>query len=389
MLKKYLAYSSVLAIFSEAINYHFIIDLKLFYLIVLFNSVLFVGLNSFKLNLKHFYILLFLFTHGIAGVILVGYPIQSLASQLLGISICSIFYYNLVNYFGVPYLFKIYAQFAFLVSVIGLIMYFSNITIWDANRLHSILNEPSRFSIIMIPSLYYFYKNKSYFKLLLITFCIILAQSSLGYVGLILVLIIANIKSGFFKKALKFLPLVFFLIIVLSKNENFKLRYDETLESLKVFETKEFERTVNTSSYALLSNAYIAINNFLDYPLGTGLGSYETRYDVYKKDLILPYNIEVNKSDELNKADANSLFLRMLSDLGVFGIFLILSFFYLYYLLLKKKTSDFGIIYGLLAYFLLKLIRQGHYFPQEFYFFMFLFLFHIKELKQKANDLIY
>ena len=135
MLKKYLAYSSVLAIFSEAINYHFIIDLKLFYLIVLFNSVLFVGLNSFKLNLKHFYILLFLFTHGIAGVILVGYPIQSLASQLLGISICSIFYYNLVKYFGVPYLFKIYAQFAFLVSVIGLIMYFSNITIWDANRL--------------------------------------------------------------------------------------------------------------------------------------------------------------------------------------------------------------------------------------------------------------
>ena len=175
----------------------------------------------------------------------------------------------------------------------------------------------------------------------------------------------------------------------MSKNENFKLRYDQTLESLKVFKTKEFERTVNSSSYALLSNAYIAINNFLDHPLGTGLGSYETRYDVYKKDLILPYNIEVNKSDELNKADANSLFLRMLSDLGVFGIFLILSFFYLYYLLLKKKTSDFGIIYGLLAYFLLKLIRQGHYFPQEFYFFMFLFLFHIKELKQKANDLIY
>jgi O-Antigen ligase len=381
MLKKYLAYSSVLAIFSEAVNYHYIIDLKLFYIIILFNSVLLISLKSFKLNLNLFFILLALFIHGIIGVILVSYPIQSLISQLLGISISSLFYFNLIRYFGTSYLFKIYIKYVFFVSVIGLIMFLLTIKIGEEERFHSILSEPSRFAIIMIPSLYYLYKNKLYFKLSLVTFCIILSQSSIGYLGLLLLIIIPNIRSGFFKKALKILPLLILFIFILSKNENFKLRYDETIDSLKIFETKKFERTVNSSSYALLSNAYIAINNFLDHPLGTGLGSYETIYDVYKKELTLPYNIAVNKSDELNKSDANSLFLRIFSDLGIFGLVLIIAFFYLFYKLFKNKTTDLSIMYGLLVYFLLKLLRQGHYFPPEFYFFMFLFFSHLKELK--------
>ncbi|WP_298237189.1 O-antigen ligase family protein [uncultured Algibacter sp.] len=326
---------------------------------------------------------MFLFIHGVIAVFIIGYPFTSLISQIIGISICSFYYYNAVRYVGAIKIFMYYSEFSFVVAVLGLLMFYCNITLWDPYRLHSILSEPSRFAIILLPSLYYFIKNKSYLKFSVILFSIILSQSSIGLIGLLLLIIIPNL--GLIKKSLKYIPIFIILIFFISKNEHFQIRYNETMSSLSVFSTQKFDRTVNLSSYALISNTYVSYSSFKDHFLGTGLGAFETMHDKYLSDLILPYNISANNSQDINKADANSLFLRILSDLGIFGLIILIYCSYKFFQVIKNKNKDLTIVYGITVYFLLKLLRQGHYFPPEFYFFLFIFIFYIKDLKSSLK----
>jgi hypothetical protein len=84
--------------------------------------------------------------------------------------------------------------------------------------------------------------------------------------------------------------------------------------------------------------------------------------------------------DKINSQDAASLFLRFLSDLGVFGLFFMLLF-----ILITIKLFNLNNLYieqGIAIYIILKLIRDGHYFPPEFYFFIFIFY---KSIKDKIN----
>lgn len=381
-LKNYLKYSSVLALFSEAIQFHYIIDLKLFYFIIIFNSLL-LSINSIRLNKNHIILLILITIHGFIGVVIFRYPITSLVSQLIGISILSIYFYNLIRFINYKELFNTYANFSFYICILGLLMFYSNITVWDPNRLHSILNEPSRFVIIVLPSIYYFFKIKKYFKFSVIFISIILAQSSIGYIGLLLFLILPNLKVKVFKKLAFLIPIFIVAGYFLSQNEYFQRRYTQTMESLSVFRTGKFsEAQINISSYALLSNAYTSFNNFIDHPLGSGLGSFKSVYEVYIKELEIPGYLIKLKQDDINSEDANSLFLRMLSDFGIFGLVIMLYFVYLCFRVFKYNSIESLIAQSLVVYFLLKLLRQGHYFPQEFYFFLWVFIFAYIESKK-------
>jgi hypothetical protein len=380
-VKDYLKYSSIIALFLEVVQFHYIIDLRLSYIILIFNSLI-ISAYQINFNKNNILILISLTIHGLLGVIVYRYPFTSLISQLVGISISSIYFYNLIKFIDYKELFEKYAVISYYICVLGLIMFYLGITVWDTERLHSILNEPSRFVILVLPSVYYFLKEKRYFKFSIVLISLILAQSSIGYIGLLLFIILPNLKIKFLKKFIYFLPLLFVFVWFLSKNENFQRRYNQTLESIDVFKTREFsQKYINISSYSLLSNAYVSLQNFKKQPLGTGLGSYKARYDIYIKELTIPkYLITLNQSD-INSPDANSLFLRMVADLGIFGIFVII-----YFMIKFIKSYNFFSLEGIIAqslvvYFLLKLLRQGHYFPQEFYFFLWMFIFAYKEAK--------
>ena len=78
------------------------------------------------------------------------------------------------------------------------------------------------------------------------------------------------------------------------------------------------------------------------------------------------------KQSKINKTDANSLFLRLIADLGVFGLLMILYFFTRSFNVFNKESKI--IQQGAFFYLLVKLIREGHYFPPEFYFFLLIFL---------------
>ncbi len=62
----------------------------------------------------------------------------------------------------------------------------------------------------------------------------------------------------------------------------------------------------------------------------------------------------------------------MLADLGIFAVIIFIYIGYRSYQVFRseKKIMQQSTFF----YLLVKLIREGHYFPPEFYFFVFIFL---------------
>ena len=107
----------------------------------------------------------------------------------------------------------------------------------------------------------------------------------------------------------------------------FVRRIKETQESFNNGLKGKFKNGINLSTYALLSNSFITIESIKDNPLGTGLGSYHYQYDKYYSKMNPPKYLITLGESKINRPDANSLFLRLLVDLGIFSIFLFFHFF--------------------------------------------------------------
>src|SRR5690606_13882672 len=130
----------------------------------------------------------------------------------------------------------------------------------------------------------------------------------------------------------------------------------------------------NISTYALLSNFYIAKENFIEHPFGSGIGSHYYMYhSEYKKLMRTPEYIKTLKLDDINSKDAASLFIRLLSEFGIIGILATLFLLYLVVKCFRDKTQIVEQSIGI--YILLKLFRDGHYFPPELFFFVLIFYF--------------
>lgn len=383
LLDKYLIYSSVFALFTEGLTFHYIIDWKFFYIILVINLSILAYKNCLVTNKNLLIVFVFLFTHGIIMFLIHRNPLSSLLSQLIGIIISSFYYYNFIKIFKTELLFKVYVNIAFYVALIAIPMFYFNINLFTPDRLNGIMLEPAHYATIMLPAIYVAFKKESYFKLVVILITVLLSKSSIGFIGLLLMLIIPILKIKYF---LKYSIVVFAILGVsfyylytqwmVSTNENsgnvIVRRVKQTQESLDAIKTGKFKDYTNLSSYALLSNIFVSKNIFFHYPLGTGLGSYKHEYEkVYPKLSPPQYLVKQNLS-KINKLDANSLFLRLLADLGVFAILLILYFTYRSYKVFKndKKVAEQGTFF----YLIIKLLREGHYFPPEFYFFVLIFI---------------
>lgn len=376
-VSKYILFSSIIAIFSEAIYFKFFIDWKLFYLIIITNFYLLNRLKKITIDKIVLLFYVFLLVHGLVFFTIYSIPIKSLFSQLIGIGIIATYYYNFVNYFSKSELVKTYANISFIVAFVGyplLLLGLSN----DGIRFQSVFTEPAHFAIVVLPACYYYFKEKKYFRFFVLFGSLILSQSTIGYIGCLLMISLPLING---KRILLFLSLLPFLMLiswyVYENNPRVNLRVTQTYESLQALKTGKFEYKTNESTYALLSNMFVAKENFLDHPLGTGLGSY---YHIYTREYFNnmrpPSYLVTLKHEKINSQDAASLFLRSLSDLGIFAILLTLLF--LYIAIKIFSMNNMSIEQGITIYLLLKLLRDGHYFPPEFFFFVFIFYLSIK-----------
>ena len=129
----------------------------------------------------------------------------------------------------------------------------------------------------------------------------------------------------------------------------------------------------------MLSNFFVASKSFETNPiLGNGIGSHLLSREIYLKNITGIEIFEEMGNDDLNAQDAGSLFSRTMSELGLVGI-LGLFYFILNFYVFNKDNLFFQnstIAKGILLYFILKLLREGHYFSPEMYFFVFLYIFN-------------
>ncbi len=374
-LSTYILYSSVFAIFSEAFFVNYIIDWKLFYLIIFTNYIGLIYLHKYlKINRYFVYILLFFIIHGLLTYTIIGIPPNYMLSQIIGISIVGLYFYNFVRLYKVEDIINVYLKISLLVCILGYPMYFFDIN-YNDGRFNSIFKEPAHFAIVVLPACYYYWRQKEYLKFLIIFFSVIFSNSSLGFIGLGLLFLLPNFTFKRLKAFAIILPItitIFYLIY--SQFSFFKMRIDETYMSLKVINTGKFHRDTNVSSYALIANLYSAKENFIEHPLGSGIGSHfymHTQRNL--KTVRPPEYIRTLNIHTINSFDANSLATRLFSEFGIFGIISVFGFIIFGITLFIKPKNYFT--QGLFVYFLLKLFRDGTYFPPEFYLFIWLFYF--------------
>ena len=376
-LNKYLIHSSVFAVFTEAFKYRFIIDLKLFYFILFINLILLFKYKKVTLNSFLITFFTFLFIHGSIAYLWIGIPPNFMLSQILGIAVSSTYFYNVLKLFTKEEIYELYAKYSLFAAVIGFPGFFLglNLNVNDDPRFCSFLTEPAHYAIVVLPACYYFLKLKKYIPFLIIFISLVLTESSIAYIGCALMFILPNINIARIKYAIAIVPFVLAIFYwVYTNNEKVKMRFDDTYSSLKVLETGKFESRTNISTYALLSNFYIAKENFIEHPFGSGIGSHYYMYhSEYKKLMRTPEYIKTLKLDDINSKDAASLFIRLLSEFGIIGILATLFLLYLVVKCFRDKTQIVEQSIGI--YILLKLFRDGHYFPPELFFFVLIFYF--------------
>lgn len=381
---------SSITFFSEPFEFHFS------YIIFLICSPVLI----FELKGVHKFILYFLvFELLIGGVnIILGYnSISQFFKIFFGLSLSTAFYYLFLKYndFNIQKVFKLYLKGAYLISLIGVIQFasykvgfsFGYDYSWILNkyrvidtmdgRVNSILPEPAHLVQVLSPAMFValyrviFFKGKyySFFQSLVILFTFFMAKSSTGYIGVLLVIALISFNYLKFKNIIVFAIIGILAFTALMRmDEGFEWRVESVV---KLVDSGEKAKGVDLSTFALYSNLHVSYQNLKRHPLfGTGLGSHFHAYEKYR-----PYDTGIFKHFkewELNKDDANSLFLRLMSEQGLFGLLLSIVFLVKYYI--RRDVSDLNgnwiISNALLLIMMLYLLRMGHYFMNGFVLFV-------------------
>jgi hypothetical protein len=351
----------------------------------------------------------------IFGMILVTGVIQSIAgnntlSELMKVFVGTfaayLFFYFIVMKldYSPQTLFKFYCKAAFYLSSFGIFQTISHVlgdplgkalptvfgltTIYTGGpldiRVSTFFGEPSYYAMFMSGAVFVaihdlvFQSNKFVFNRLFSVIVIIgvyLSFSGTLLLTLGLSLFFVGLNYGLLKYSIILIPLALLLFQqILSSSDEFGDRYQGTLEifldapqeNLDVF-------AYHGSSVILYNNFHVALENFKQNPLfGTGIGSHPVAYEKYS----LTKNVTTFGFD-LNKKDANSMFNRLLSEAGLFGLGFFAFFIVRFYLRKSKDNQDhlWVISSACLIVIIVNLGRQGHYFLHGFPFYVWMYYY--------------
>ena len=316
--------------------------------------------------------------------------------------------------YDVSRLFGYYMKGAFVVSIIGLIQIASYqvgfspgydfswiLNKWGLSpgglgiRLNSIVSEPAQFAAVVGPaffvSAYNLVFRKNHFIKRRASIIIIIAYSltfsTLGILGISLTVVILVINYGFLRYVLIVGPILYFGLNYAYDNiDEFRVRFDGVVTTFsdEGEESKSYT-DVHGSSFVLYNNYVIASENFKRNPLfGTGLGSHPIAFERFS----LTKNARVLQVD-FNKADANSMFLRLMSETGLYGLILMLGIVIRNFVMRRNAINEENwLISGAtLLIIFIYLMRQGHYFLNGFPFFIWLYYYTRKKNDQQKAEL--
>lgn len=351
-----------------------------------------------------------------------GFP---MIKQIIGITYTSMAFYTFLHFndFDIRKIFKIYINIAFFVACYGIFEQALHVigihiskdlkkTSFGLYRVYSVMGEPYFLATALTPATYYLlaktfgysrYKERGIIhliKTLCITTCFLFTFSSAGFVAFAIMIIFLLYNRDYINlSSWKFyiLPAVIFIFITIFGNvlgywKELDIRFQDTILafSQKSFDQKKVSN-LNSSSYALYSNYLIATESFSQNPiLGSGLGTHEKNYDLrfskfFSKDFTTRYG-------SFNKQDANSLFLRLMSETGLLG--LVLFFTFMIKNFLGKKGLNWAILadhtlinQGIFILFVIRLLRTGNYIGYGFFLFFFIYYLTHKQLTNKLKEL--
>ena len=357
-------------------------------------------------------IFLILLVIGIVNILFDNNTIQLFLKVFTGMALSYFFYYYvLVQFeFNIEQLFKWYLKGAYIGSILGIIQlffYFINYRAgwrfwWIFNkhgeslggltgfRINSIFCEPAHLASILSAaffiSLYNLTKKEGVFinkfKSIVIVSVYILSFSSLGQAGILIAILLFFLNYGIIKYLIVVVPLILIMFNFIYDNvPEFRQRYDSTV-ALAQGEKFIIGKT-HGSSFILYNNYVVATENFkTNFLFGTGIGSHAFAFNIHS----LSKDIK-QKGFDSNSADANSMFLRLMSETGLFGIIIFTYIIITGYVKLdpKRPTYHWLISNAILLMILLNLFRQGHYFLYGFPFFIFLYYFNGAAYKDLVN----
>lgn len=368
----------------------------------------------------NFLVLLVIFTtSSLVNVYLGNVTLFLMTKQVLGILITGAAYYLLikVNNYDINRLFKIYLRIALVVAAIGIFQEFSYLVgfkigydyswMWMIRkwavgnaeklrllRVNSIFMEPSHFAISMAPAFFVSFINvfkHPIFSLrlkwdsLIIVASYILTFSAVAYIAILI-----SILIFLYSKGLRYLLWAGIIMPILAFSAyisllDIRMRINDTAA---FFIYPRVTPDTHMSVYSLVSNAFVAFNSFIDNLLfGLGLGSHPVSYDKFLSlgvaKGLMQYNYLTSKYPEVCKGDAGSLFLRLLSETGLFGIIAVFYFIFKFRVKSDSNKNLLIISNAVFILFILQLLRQGHYFYNGLFFFVWIYYFAYRISKSK------
>jgi len=399
-------YAVVLAIFiSIFINsYVFIKEPFEFYVGYLIYFFLLPGfIRKYGFNRNLVWIFAILFVTGVFQVLSGNNTTAQFMKVFTGLALSYFFYQSVFLEFDVDVdrLFKWYLKGAYIAALIGIIQFISfqiGFTPgykyrWIFNkwgvipggnfgiRINSIFGEPTYLAATLSAAFfvalhdiirkahYYFTK----FQSVIVILVYLLSFSGVGQVGIFLSVIFLALSFGLARYFVVVVPIFLGVFVILYNNSrDFQERYDSIVS---LFSGKQFVLgETHGSSFILYNNYVVATKNFEgNFLFGSGLGSHPIAFEKHS----LARHFKTHGFN-LNSQDANSMFLRLMSETGLFGLVIFFYIIFRFYKRRELESSDYKwlISNSILVMMLLNLFRQGHYFLNGFPFFVLMYIYN-------------
>lgn len=316
--------------------------------------------------------------------------------QFISIAISMTYWVTVVNRKNIPQYLILYKQMAVFTAAVAILQHIASILginslatmswlIIDQNgtpagRSAAFLNEPSYCALVLFPIVFLgFYqifgryrRNKLIiirpWEFITVVLGFFFTGSSSGFIGLVFAVFVIVFEYKFTYK--QFLALALAILCFGGVYTRVPFVHERVNDSISLVNGENTVKKVNLSSQSLAINQGIAFDSFRDtHGLGGGLGSHSVSYDKY----IGQYG---NNIFRLNNYDANSLLLRIISEQGMVGIIILLTFLIGWRFRRTKNPSQLcydAISKMCLCYFCIRLLRFGHYFDCGLYMFVVMY----------------
>jgi len=313
---------------------------------------------------------LFLLCSGALGIVRHTDTLLRVAKEFLGVSVCAFYacsFFRTID-FRLEDSFRFYAKMVYWVQLVGLIIYPFHYFLVSPDRYRGLMAEPSWVAYICLPPLYYYadcwQKERKYGReIIVLLLAFLFADSSTAFIGLSFGILIFMRR---YRKAVALIPVILyiFLFTTYATSSYFKERATDTYDA---FSTDSVDGK-NLSTYVLFTNLYVMKQVLKEHPImGDGFNSHGESFMRYVGSLDIG-GFAGTQFEDLNSEDACSLGIRVASDFGLLGIFLMIGFIWRFR---PKGNSELDVMRtAIWLYFFTKIIRGGTYFETQQYFYI-------------------